>query len=394
MIRLLLLLAAITASPAFAEEPLRMLEIQAHPRAESIVEGEMVPVTVRGVYDGRITLEDLKILPGESFDWVQLDRDDWHEERIDGRTRIVVERHLAIYPKQSGFSRFGPAEHRLTFVGSDGKAETVVSHPLDLSVAPMPQGPPFHSPHGWRFAAAELRVTDELSTDPARLKDGETVTRSVTVTAVGALPAMLPPRPVISENWLIAFAAPVERRLELTPDGPVASVVWTWQFRPETGEPGVLPAVPIPFFNTVTRKVEAVEIPALPIGYASFAASQSAGMQLDAASTRGVILALVTGLGVGLAVLVSGHRPTAYALHRLWRHYSPLPGWRLRRAARAGDLLALRRAAEERSAECVGRPDVLSDLDRAIYGPPPQTFDARAFLRILRSQIRRGAAGK
>ncbi|WP_258028270.1 hypothetical protein [Cereibacter sphaeroides] len=59
----------------------------------------------------------------------------------------------------------------------------------------------------------------------------------------------------------------------------------------------MLPAVPIPYFNTVTRKVEAAEIPALPIGYASFAASQSAGIAITPASLWGGLAAGLAGLG-------------------------------------------------------------------------------------------------
>ena len=84
-----------------------------------------------------------------------------------------------------------------------------------------------------------------------RVADGQTVTRTVTLRAKGALPESLPPRPVVSEPWLISFAAPVERRLILTADGPVSESVWTWQMRPETGEPGVIPPAKIPFFNAL-----------------------------------------------------------------------------------------------------------------------------------------------
>uniref|UniRef100_UPI002F94CDF1 hypothetical protein n=1 Tax=Cereibacter sphaeroides TaxID=1063 RepID=UPI002F94CDF1 len=60
---------------------------------------------------------------------------------------------------------------------------------------------------------------------------------------------------------------------------------------------------------------------------------------------------------------------------------SPFRRWQIWRAARAGDLLALRRATEE---EALDRPAARAALERAIYGPPPQPFDARAFLRTLR----------
>ncbi len=377
-------LLCLFASSAMAELPDKSLEIIASPTARSIVVGEMIPVTVRGIYAKRARLEEMTLQPSDAFDWLPLAKDDWHEERIEGRSFIVVERKMALFAKHSGFSRFGPAEHRITFVGED--EQVLVSHPLELTIAPMPDDPPFHNPHGWRFAAGKLTIRDELSTDPAHLADGETVTRRVTLRAEGALPEMLPPRPVVSQPWLITFAAPVKRELELTPDGPVASVIWEWQFRPEPGEPGVLPPVPIPYFNTVSRKVEQIEIPALPIGYASFAASQSAGGALTPGSRWGIALALVAGLTLGLGALVAGHRTSAAAAGRLWRRWSPLPWLAMRRAARDGDLLALRRAAAGLEGD---RSAALGLLDRAIYGPAPRPFDRHRFFRALRRKADR-----
>ncbi|PZX52880.1 oxygen tolerance protein BatD [Cereibacter changlensis] len=383
MVMLRAVLLCLLASPGLAELPAKSLEIIAAPTSPSIVVGEMIPVTLRGVYDKRATREELTLRPSDAFDWLPLAKDSWREERIEGRSVIVVERKLALFAKHAGLSRFGPADHRISFVG-EGE-QVLSSHPLELTIAPMPEGPPFHSPHGWRFAAGKLTIRDELSTDPAHLADGETVTRRVTLRAEGALPEMLPPRPVVSEPWLITFAAPVQRELELTPEGPVASVIWEWQFRPETGEPGVLPPVPIPYFNTVSRKVEQVEIPALPIGYASFAASQSAGGDLTAGSRWGIVGALAAGLAAGLAALVAGHRTSAAAARGLWRRWSPLPWLRVRRAARAGDLLALRRAAAGLEGD---RREGLELLDRAIYAPAAPGLDPRRLLRALRRQRR------
>ena len=385
----LVALAALTGS-AMAATPGKTLAIIAAPRATPVVAGEMVPVTIRGVYDRKVAMEEMTVVPSAEFDWIQLVPDIWRNEMVGGFSRLVVERKLAIFPKRSGILSFGPADHALTVIGENSRREDVVVHapPLSLAVAPLPDGPPFETPWGWRFAAAGLTLTETLSTDPAKLEDGETLTRQVTLRGEGVLPEMLPPRPVVQETWLITFAGPVERKLERSAAGPVSTVTWTWQFRPETGEPGVLPPIPIPFFNTFTRRIEAIEIPPLPIGYASFKSSQRPGSRM----TGGVRMALAgaagAGLAVGLALLALGREGGRGWLGRAWRRHSPGPRWRLRRAARAGDLLALRRAAEDYlpadGARDPGlRRAAVARLEQAIYGTGAG-LDAAGFVRDLR----------
>lgn len=400
MVSLRAVLLCLLATAATAETPGKTLEIIATPRAKSIIEGEMIPVTIRGTYDTKVALEKMTILPSDRFDWVQLTKDDWHNERVNGVSFLVVERKLAVFTRQTGVARFGPVEHDLTVINAASQREPVLVHapPLELSIAPMPEDAPFHRPHGWRFAASNLTVTDVLSTDPAKLRDGETVTRRVTLRAEGALPEMLPPRPVVSEPWLITFAAPVERKLELTPDGPVASVIWTWQFRPETGEPGVLAPIAIPYFNTVSRRVEAVEIPALPIAYASGAAAQMAQGDIRGGTVLAAVSTLLAGMVAGLALLGVAGVQRDGALRRLWQHYSPLPGWHLRQAARSGDLLRLRAAAAMlplRNGLADGKADALQALDRAIYARPGgAVFDAKGFARAMLRPKSRGVRSK
>lgn len=388
MVILLLLLLAL---PAHADT----LEIVAHPTSPRIVEGEMIPVTIRGVYDNKVALERLTILPTDRFDWVQLTKDDWHNERIEGREYLIFERKLALFARHTGIGTFGPAEHEMTVIdrASQRSETSVLSHPLELTIAPMPLEPPFHPVNPWPLAVRSLTLTDELSTRPDRLEDGQTVTRRVTLRAEGALPEMLPPRPVIAENWLITFAAPVERKLELTPEGPVATVIWTWQFRPETGEPGVLPPVEIAYFDTVARKVASVEIPALPIGYASFDSNRIVTGRLG--PSLGVAAgAAAFGFCAALFALLRGHRRAGPVLRTLWRRWSPMPMLRMRRAERRGDLLAMRRAAEDWTAAREGRNrEPLGLLDAAIYAgqPLPRGF---AKSRRFRPRPAHGADGQ
>ena len=210
------------------------------------------------------------------------------------------------------------------------------------------------------------------------------MTRRVTLRARGTLPEALPPRPVVSEPWLISFAAPVERNLILTSDGPVSEVVWTWQFRPETGEPGVLAPVEIPYFNAATRQLDALEIPALPIAYASFYSSQVQTGRFDAAARAAEAAALVAGLLAGGGLILSRSAPdaTRTAWARLRRRWSPALRWRMRRAARDADLLTLRRLLGEVRPEARRAAALVED---AIYRPGAG-FDRAAFRSALRQR--------
>lgn len=397
MVRPALLLLALLLPPLASAESLT-LSLVPHPRHETVVIGEMVPVTLRAVYDRKIALEKLEIAPSDSFDWLQSKPDRWREERIDGKNWITMERDLSLVPKRSGLLQFGPATHRLTIIdeASQRQERTVIARPMTLAVGPHPadrgweappplsvaDGGPPQEGHGWHWVADEATLTDELSTDPSRLADGETVTRRVTIRARGTFPESLPPRPVVSEPWLISFAAPVERRLVLTADGPVSEAVWTWQLRPETGEPGVIPPVTIPYFNAASRQMDALEIPALPIGYASFYTSKVQTGRFDAGARLAEAGALLAGLAAGTALVLARGTPdtSRAAWRRLRRRWSPVRRWRLHRAVRTGDFLAARRLLAETPPEAAQAATL---LDAALYRPST-AFDPAAFRRALR----------
>jgi len=103
----LVALAALTGS-AMAATPGKTLAIIAAPRATPVVAGEMVPVTIRGVYDRKVAMEEMTIVPSGEFDWIQLVPDIWRNEMVGGFSRLVVERKLAIFPKRSGILSFDP----------------------------------------------------------------------------------------------------------------------------------------------------------------------------------------------------------------------------------------------------------------------------------------------
>lgn len=337
------------------------------------VAGAMVPVTLRGEYTSTIALETLSFPDAPGYDWVQIARDQWRDEQVEGRRVRVFERRLALFPRQAGTLTLGPVVHHLTVIGDDNRRQPVaVTAPaVSLSVAAFPG-------EGLPLSARSLTLDDQLSSPPGSLRDGETLVRRVTLTAAGTLPHLLPPRPTLREPWLISFAAPERREMQLTPEGPVTTVVWEWHLRPKTGEPGVLPAVPIAWFDTSTHQMRSTEIPAIPFGYASFNGNRRGSEALPTGQAGLALATVAAGLlaGAGFALAGLSQRRRAEALNRLRRLW-PFDPTRVAMALalRRGDLIAARRAAEHhvQRRRSLGLPLTgleTAMLDRALYGPP------------------------
>lgn len=348
------------------------------------VVGEMILVTIRGEYTGRISLEKMTFPDSTSYDWIQIARDRWADERVDGKMFRIFERRIAVFPRQAGTLTIGPVSHHLT--KSDGMTRPVfdiVARPVTLAVTPYPGS-------GRALASAQVKVIDEFSTDPSRLGPAETFTRRITLTAEGSMAHFLPPRPLIREPWLISFAAPEIRETRLTANGPVAVAIWEWSLRPHTGEVGSLMPVQFPWFNTQVREMRgAVTLP-VAIGIAGFGDNIGGAERVTRRYAYTDLFLVGGGLAVALFWALIGQTPAWGALvKRLYRLRRNPKKKGLRRAAAQGDLMALRRAAEDfLNAETnLGRsPDrsVLNHLDQAVFArQPSQDFDCQRFVKKL-----------
>jgi len=384
-----LLLAAGFSMPVRAQDGTAALFIELeNPDAKPVV-GEMVLITIRGVYDVVITLEKLELPRVEGFDWVQIENDEWSREQVDGKEKSVMHRRIALFPKQAGDLTIGPFVHRLTVqprAGGRIKMD-IEAKPLTLSVDPYPGGP-----DAWPFSARILEYSDEWSDDPSTLGDGDTVTRTVKLSALGVVPELFPPQPLMRAYWLITFSPPEERKLILTEKGPITQVTWSWEMRPITGEPGVIREYKIPWLNTRTREIEMIELAAAPFGYASFAENKNA-LALTAVDQRPVLAAIaLAGLAVAGVFLFGALR--ARPLLRL----AVLKRAALRAGARAAlvlaaarkDPVALRKAtdiylASERVPPDSERRQAMQSLDFVIFSPSGQKegFDYFQYVRCF-----------
>jgi hypothetical protein len=341
-----------------------------NPDAKPVV-GEMVLMTIRGVYDVVITLEKMELPRVDGFDWVQIENDEWSREQVDGKEKSVFRRRIALFAKKAGELTIGPFVHRLTVQPRVGGRimMNIEAPPLTLSVAPYPGGS-----DKWPFSAKLLEYSDEWSADPSTLGDGDTVVRTVTLGALGVIPELVPPQPLMRAYWLITFSPPEQRELILTEKGPITKVTWSWEMRPITGEPGVIREYTIPWLNTQTREMEMMELAAAPFGYASFAENKNA-LALTAGDARPVLgLITLTGMAVS-AIFLFGTlraRPTVRwrALRRAALH--ALAKVAMMVAAFRKDPVALRRATDFFLATAGTPPDreqigALQRLDFLIY---------------------------
>src|SRR5690606_17048433 len=183
---------------------------------------------------------------------------------------------------------------------------------------------------------------------------------------------------------------PELRETRLTAQGPVAVAVWEWTLRPHTGETGSLTPLRFPWFNTQIREMRgAVTLP-VEIGIAGF--GNNIGGQAFSSRTMAVQMGAfaLAGLVVGMVAALVGRAPAPGRLVAQIRRLLPNPkGRALRKAARTGDLMALRAAAEAfvMAEVRLGRtvnPRPLRDLDEELFsGRQAGTFDRRDFLRRI-----------
>ncbi|SNR75899.1 BatD family protein [Puniceibacterium sediminis] len=391
MVRILLILflAATAASAQETDLPTERARLDLvldDPGAQPMV-GRMVLATIRGVYAVNITLEELKLRRMTGVDWVRLGQDNWSQQRIDGRSLRVFERRIALYPKASGSLTILPIAHDLEYLEAGQRRRAIVrSEPVTIEVraAPVAKG------DTWLPARA-VELSDSFSADAAQLVDGESVERRVILRVFGATPEMLPPQPAMRAPWLITFSPPEERSQQLTPEGPVTTVIWRWTLRPTTGELGVLPAVTIPWYDTDRDQSQTVTIPAAPIGYKSFADnSASSWSEGFAGGWRILLIWMASGI-VSLTLLAAGRgsrRAGVSAARKVltrWKMRS-----RLRRDARRDNDADFRKTAVailRSQQDSSNKPEflLLRPLDEQVFGkgPTPSRIDLRVLAKTI-----------
>lgn len=347
--------------------------------------GEMVLITIHGVYRRHVTRESLMQPDLEGFNWMQLGEDRWYDTKENGQKVKNFERRMALYPEEPGTLTIGAFTHRLTLTdeGDDWFDYDLKSEPIEIEVRPAPEP----AQGDWWFPVRQLRVSDEWSNAPDQLQRGEGVLRVIKIEAVGASPEMIPPMPKMTSPSAMIFPHPEKRFVELSPEGPVTYAFWRWTVRPTNDTSAILEPIRFSYYDTRARKAHEVTISAQRVAFEDATlvdetapAPPEAGRLL-----RGPLLAaLAAGFALGLLALLGGRRFAGRAGVRGVPYLDPLDR-EIRAAGRKGDLRRLRRAAAALLRRDGGarRRALLDDLDRAVFAPVAQPPDPRDFARAF-----------
>ncbi|SEA79556.1 BatD family protein [Rubrimonas cliftonensis] len=402
----LLLLAVCVAGRGAADAPADWsLAIVPAPLGPEIYVGEMIPVTLRGVYGGGVALENLEAPETPGLSWVQLGRDRWFDEMVDGLARRVFERRYAMWAEKSGTLEIPSFGHQLTLIPRRGEREevTMIAPPATLRIAPPPVAGEA-GPDRWLPLTA-LHVDETWSGPTDALDIGEVAVRTVTLLAHGLTPDRMPTTPDIDTDAVFVFPEDEIRTVEITPDGPVTTVVWRWTITPDTPEPSLIPPLRIPWFDTRAREMREIALPArrFAVDGAVFGVERR-DERLERAARWAGPLGFAGGLALGAGAIaaaarrrgLSAREALAAVAVRARRALAPVAArielWRARAGLRAavarGDAFAARRAARRRAQAGDLDPATLAMFDRLAYGPEPTSRDA---LRRAAERQPRGA---
>ncbi|MBS8229033.1 BatD family protein [Vannielia litorea] len=337
--------------------------------------GEMVLVTIHGIYRRHIAREKLEQPELDGFAWMQLGEDYWYETRERGQPVKNFRRRMALFPEAAGALEIGAFTHHLTLIdeNDDWFDHDLASAPVRFNVEPAPEV------GDWWFPARRLQVSDSWSNAPDQLAEGEGVLRIVRVAAMGTAPQMIPPMPELRSPSGLVFAHPEQRLVELSPEGPVSIAFWRWTIQPGNGVSAITEPMEFAWYDTEARMARQVRIGAQRVAYA--------------APVRGVPPPGAPGAErSGLAGLVLAVSALTALVTLLWKRSWARPGfadplrWRIRRAARAGDLAAMRRAGAaliQQDGGSAQARDAMARLDEALFGKGGARPEARPIARAL-----------
>ena len=193
-----------------------------------------------------------------------------YKTRIGDKAFLVIEKSYAVFPQTTGLLKLAPvlAEARIgsasnSFFNSlgSGKVVRARSNALDVAVLPVPAN---INVNPW-LPAKEFQLLEQWPQNPPEFVQGEPVTRTLSIKADGLTASQLPVLPDISIDGLKQY-----------PDQPLLNDIQN-----DTGITGyrvekvaliptvagliTLPAIDIPWWNTVTQKREVASVPARTI---------------------------------------------------------------------------------------------------------------------------------
>ncbi|MDK4717267.1 BatD family protein [Rhizobium sp. CNPSo 4039] len=186
---LCLLLSVPTA--AMAAEPFARARIE---NAKPIVAGQQVHLTVEVLAPNYFTSPPqfpLFDLP-DAMVTLPEERARTAVQSIDGTQYSMIAHTYVIVPQSPGTFDVPPIRIELGYFGDSAPVEAVAAtQPVSFDVAAGTNGADGSTPA--EFAARDLEITETFDRDPARLQTGDTLVRTISITAADTQSLLMPP---------------------------------------------------------------------------------------------------------------------------------------------------------------------------------------------------------
>jgi len=197
-------------------------------------------------------------------------------ETVDGETFVGIRRTYLITPQAAGDYALPPTEITFTYAAVPGQATQgkVALPPMGFTVASAPGaaaggGPP--------VTAARISVDQSLDRDLDGIKAGDTLVRTVAITAEGMQAMLIPAPDFEAPDGVRIYPHDPKLEDEKTPRGAFVAGKRTDKVTYAFAKPGSyeLPAVEVAWFDPASGKNETAEAPAITVSVANAAPADS-----------------------------------------------------------------------------------------------------------------------
>lgn len=187
-----------------------------------------------------------------------------YQKSINGIAYAVEEQQYALFPQKSGPLKIKPPVYNALVADVIPRRASVKAKTTTLMVKPAPA----NAGTNW-FPAKQVQLTESYDEPSLRLKQGDTLTRTITVQATGAA-AQLMPRLNLqkSDEYSIYPEKPVEKTT-LQADNLVGTTTLKVTYLLNKSGKIVIPELKLPWFNTVTHRAVVATLPARTLNVAS-----------------------------------------------------------------------------------------------------------------------------
>jgi len=209
------------------------------------------------------------VLAGSNI--TQIGKDKESDNIINGRRYRVIERNYAVSPQKSGefvlqtpmFSGevLAQSNRRTNFLSfAETKPVSVLGEDINLSVKPIPD-----SYQGFWLPTEILTLHQEWQPDAESFKVGEPITRTITLTAAGLSEEQLPDIKVSMPKGIKIYPDQAELHTGMNQNRLVSQKKQNFALVASKAGTYELPEITIPWWNTVTNKLQHATIPAKTI---------------------------------------------------------------------------------------------------------------------------------